>query len=127
MTDITVHIASKDWCVHFGVTATQIPVGPWFDSNDEIKAKVFTWGQVAEEDLAQYEIDLRRWGIGSVHMQLTDKQLSDLVARERGWPWNGYELRLMKEAGKYPPKRLKATPYAERIKSSDRNRLGEEG
>ena len=22
-----------------------------------------------------------------------------------GWPWNGYELRLMKEAGKYPPKK----------------------
>jgi hypothetical protein len=129
MIDITVHIASKEWCVHFVVTATQIPVGPWllFDSNDEIKAKVFTWGQVAEEDLAQYEIDLRRWGIGSVHIQLTDKQLSDLVARERGWPWNGYELRLMKEAGKYPPQRLKATPYAERIKSSHRNRIGEEG
>jgi hypothetical protein len=52
------------------VTASQIPVGPWllFDSNDEIKAKVFTWGHVAEEDLTQYEIDLRRWGTGSVHM-----------------------------------------------------------
>ena len=52
MTDITVHIASNDWCVHFVVTATQIPVGPWllFDSNDEIKSKVFTWGHVTEED-----------------------------------------------------------------------------
>jgi hypothetical protein len=55
MTDITVHLASNDWCVHFVVTATQIPVGPWllFDSNDEIKAKLFTWGHVAEEDLTQ--------------------------------------------------------------------------
>jgi hypothetical protein len=43
MTDITVHIASNDWCVHFVVTATQIPVGPWllFDSNDEIKGKIW--------------------------------------------------------------------------------------
>jgi hypothetical protein len=108
MTDITVHIASNDWCVHFVVTATQIPVGPWllFDSNDEIKAKVFAWGHVAEEDLTQYEIDLRRWGIGSAHMQLTDSQLSALVARKRGWPWNGYELRLMRAVGKYPPQRL---------------------
>jgi hypothetical protein len=120
MTDITVHIASNDWCVHFVVTDTQKPVGPWllFDSNDEIKAKVFTWGHVAEEDLTQYEIDLRRWGTGSVHMQLTDSELSALAERKRGWPWNGYELRLMKEAGKYPPKRLKATPYAERIKAA---------
>jgi hypothetical protein len=108
MTDITVHIASNDWCVHFVVTATQIPVGPWllFDSNDEIKAKVFTWGHVAEEDLTQYEIDLRRWGTGSVHMQLTDSQLSALAERKRGWPWNGYELRLMRAAGKYPPQRF---------------------
>jgi hypothetical protein len=108
MTDVTVHIASKDWCVHFLVTTTQTPVGPWllFESNDEIKAKVFTWGHVAEEELAQYEIDLRRWGIGSVHMELTDNQLYALAERKRGWLWNGYELRLMKEAGKYPPKRL---------------------
>ena len=108
MTEITVHIASSHWCVHFVVSATQIPVGPWllFDSNDEIKAKVFNWGHVAEENLAQYEIDLRRWGIGSVQMELTDNQLSVLAHRKRGWPWNGYELRLMKEAGDYPPKRL---------------------
>lgn len=65
---------------------TQIPVGPWllFDSNDAIKAKVFTWGHVAEEDLTQYEIDLRRCGTGSVRMQLTDSQLPALVARKRG-------------------------------------------
>jgi hypothetical protein len=116
MTDITVHIASNDWCVHFVVTATQIPVGPWllFDSNDEIKAKVFTWGHVSEEDLALYEIDLRRWGIGSVHMQLTDSQLSGLAGRKRDWPWSGYELRLMKEAGKYPPQRLLGRPHTSR-------------
>lgn len=90
------------------VTACQVPVGPWllFGSNDEIKAKVITWGHVAEEELAQYERDLRRWGIGSVQMELTDNQLSALAERKLGWPWNGYELRLMKEAGKYPPKRL---------------------
>lgn len=36
-------------------------------------------------------------------MELTDNQLSGLAARKRGWPWNGYELRLMRAAGKYPP------------------------
>ena len=36
---------------------------------------------------------------------LTDAKLKALTERGRGWPWNGYELRLMKEAGKYPPQR----------------------
>jgi hypothetical protein len=45
------------------------------------------------------EITLRR-------LNLTDQQLAALIQRGRGWPWNGYELRLMKEAGKYPLQRL---------------------
>jgi len=37
---------------------------------------------------------------------LSDRKLAELIKRGEGWPWNGYELRQMKEAGKYPPKRL---------------------
>jgi len=33
-------------------------------------------------------------------------QTNALIERGRGWPWNGYELRLMKDAGKYPSPRL---------------------
>jgi hypothetical protein len=108
MTDVTVHVASSSWCVHFVITTTQTPIGPWllFDSSDEIRAKVFAWGNVTTGQLAQYEIDLRRWGIGNVHMNLTDQQLHTLVERKRGWPWNGYELIKMKDAGKYPPARF---------------------
>jgi hypothetical protein len=105
---VTVHVASSAWCVHFVITITQIPIGPWllFDSNDEIKAKVFTWGDVTADQLQQYDTDLRRWGIGNVHMLLTDQQLHSLAERKRGWPWNGYELIQMRNAGQYPPKRL---------------------
>jgi hypothetical protein len=108
MTDVTVHVASSEWCVHFVITLTQIPIGPWllFNSSDEVKAKVFRWGDVSSEQIEQYEIDLRRWGIGSVHMHLTDPQLHALAERKRGWPWNGYELIQMKKAGRYPPIRL---------------------
>jgi hypothetical protein len=108
MKDMTVHIASSEWCVHFVITITQIPIGPWllFDSSDEIKAKVFTWGHVTAQQIEQYEIDLRRWGVGSVNVLLTDQQLRTLAERKRGWPWNGYELIQMKNAGKYPPVRL---------------------
>jgi len=38
--------------------------------------------------------------------QLTDRQLAQLIERGEGWPWTGYELRKMKQAGKYPPRRL---------------------
>ena len=87
MTDVTVHVASSAWCVHFVITITQIPIGPWllFDSNDEIKAKVFTWGDVTADQLQQYDTDLRRWGVGNVHMLLTDQQLHSLAERKRGW------------------------------------------
>jgi hypothetical protein len=37
---------------------------------------------------------------------LTDAKLAALIKRAEGWSWNGYELRQMKEAGKYPPERL---------------------
>jgi hypothetical protein len=37
---------------------------------------------------------------------LSDKQLGELIERGKGWPWTGYELKQMKEAGRYPPKPL---------------------
>jgi hypothetical protein len=108
MTDVTIHVSTGDWCVHFVITATQIPIGPWllFESSDEIKAKVFTWGSVSDQEMQEYENNLRRWSHGSAHMLLDDRQLRALAARARGWPWTGYELIQMRNAGKYPPQRL---------------------
>jgi len=64
MTDVTVNAASSEWCIHFVVTSTQIPIGPGllFETSEEIKTKVFRWGSVTVEEMKQYEIDLRRWG-----------------------------------------------------------------
>jgi hypothetical protein len=94
MTDVTVNVLKGEWCVHFVITATQVPVGPWllFESNDEIKAKVFSWGRVTDQAMEEYESDLRRWSHGSANMLLTDEQLKALSERKRGWPWTGYEL-----------------------------------
>lgn len=39
-------------------------------------------------------------------VMLSDRQFAQLIKRGEGWLWNGYELRKMKEAGKYPPERL---------------------
>ena len=52
------------------------------------------------------EKSIRRWWMSSTVFNLTDQQLAALIERGRGWPWNGYELRLMKEADRYQPKRL---------------------
>jgi hypothetical protein len=108
MTDVTVNVASSEWCVHFVVTTTQVPIGPWllFESSEEIKMKVFCWGSTTYEEMQQYLIDLRRWGHAGVHMLLSDRQLRILAQRARGWPWNGYELIQMRKAGRYPPQRL---------------------
>ena len=40
---------------------------------------------------------------------LSDATLVALIRRGYGRPWNGYELRQMKMAGKYPPERLTLT------------------
>jgi hypothetical protein len=108
MTDVTVNVASSGWCVHFVVTSTQVPIGPWllFESSEEVKTKVFHWGSVTDQEMKQYEIDLRRWGHAGVHMLLSDQQLRSLAERARGWSWKGYELIQMRNAGRYPPQRL---------------------
>jgi hypothetical protein len=79
---------------------------PWLllDSHDEVRA-ILRWGNISAEELAEHEGSIRRWGVSSAVLNLTDQQLAALIERGRGWPWNGYELRLMKEAGKYPPQR----------------------
>jgi hypothetical protein len=42
MTDVTVHVLKGEWCVHFVITATQVPIGPWllFESSEEICSRL---------------------------------------------------------------------------------------
>jgi hypothetical protein len=72
------------------------------------KCAILRWGNIIAEELAEHESSIRRWGVSSAVLHLTDRQLAALIERGLGWPWNGYELRSMKEAGKYPPQRLVA-------------------
>jgi hypothetical protein len=104
---VLVNIMSSDWAVHFIGPDGQTRIGPWLlhDSHDEV-TKLLSWGNISAEELAEHESNIRRWGVSSVVWQLSDRQLARLVERGKGWPWNGYELRLMKKAGTYPPKRL---------------------
>jgi hypothetical protein len=106
---VLVNIGSSDWSVHSIGPDGKTCIGPWLlhDSHDEGLA-ILRWCEISEEELASHHSSIRRWGCSSAVVMLTDVKLAALIARGRGWPWNGYELGLMKQAGKYPPKRLKA-------------------
>lgn len=107
MNRVLVNVAASDWAVHFIAPDGRTRIGPWLlhDTSSEVDA-LLAWGTIAPDELEEHALNIRRWGASSVVWQLTDRQLAQLIERGKGWPWNGYELRKMKEAGKYPPKRL---------------------
>jgi hypothetical protein len=78
-------------------------IGPWLllDTHDEVLA-ILRWGNPSDEEMAQHERGMRQWSVSSVALDLTARQLDGLIQRGRDWPWNGYELRKRKEAGRYP-------------------------
>jgi hypothetical protein len=104
---VLVNVASSDWAVHFIAPDGKTRIGPWllFDSHDEVR-EILRWGGITPQELDQHESAIRRWGCSSAVVMLADSKLAVLIERGRGWPWNGYELRKMKEAGKYPPERI---------------------
>ena len=104
---VLINVASSDWSVHFIGPDSKTRIGPWllFDSHDEVR-ETLCWANITVEELEEHESAIRRWGCSSAVVDLTDKQLAALIERGRGWPWNGYELKLMKAAGKYPPQRV---------------------
>jgi hypothetical protein len=109
MARVLCNVMTRDWSVNFIAADGKTRIGPWllFDSHEEVRA-MLRWGNITEEELGEHESSIRRWGVSSAVLHLTDRQLAELIERGRGWPWNGYELGLIKKAGKYPPQRLAA-------------------
>jgi hypothetical protein len=107
MPRVLVNIQSSEWSVHFIAPDGKTRVGPWLlhDTHEEVLA-ILKWGNITPRELAEHMSSIRRWGCSSAHLELTERQYVALIERGRGWPWNGYELGLMKKAGRYPPKRL---------------------
>ena len=102
-----VKIASSDWAVHFIAPDGKTRIGPWLlRESHEAVLETLRWGNISKEELEAHKADIRFWGCSSVHLELTDAQYAALLERGRRWPWNGYELRKMKAAGKYPPAQL---------------------
>jgi hypothetical protein len=106
---VLVNVSGSDWAVHFIGPDGQTRIGPWLlhDSYDEVLA-ILVWCGVTQEELAEHHSAIGRWGASSVEVIMTDHKMAALILNKRGkgWPWNGYELKLMKEAGKYPPTTL---------------------
>ena len=96
---VLVNVAQSDWAVHFVGPDGRTRIGPWLlcDSHDEV-LKILHWADISDEELAEHESSIRRWGCSSAAVMLTDAKLAALVERGRGWPWNGYELAQMKAA-----------------------------
>jgi hypothetical protein len=104
---ISCHVMQSGWSVTFSEYADPTARFPWLlcDSHDEV-LKILQWGHISGPDLDEHHRNIARWGIGGGSLRLTSRERHQLIARGHGWPWNGYELRRMKEAGCYPPVRL---------------------
>jgi hypothetical protein len=74
-------------------------------------------GHITPEDLAEHHRNMARWGVGGEWLHLSSREGYQLIARGQGWPWTGYELRKMKEAGRYPPQPLTMAQEAAYIRS----------
>jgi hypothetical protein len=98
---------ASDWAVHFIDTDYRTRIGPWLlcDSAEKVM-KILEWGQITPEDLAEHHRNIARWGVGGGTLHLSSRERHQLIVRGHGWPWTGYELRRMKDVGKYPPQRL---------------------
>jgi hypothetical protein len=105
----------EDWSIHFIAPDGRTRIGPWLllDTYEEVLA-ILSWGNPSGEEMAQHEQGMRQWNLSSVALDLTGHQLAGLYLRGRGWPWNGYELRKMKAAGKYPQRRRQASTRLKR-------------
>jgi len=106
---VLVNIALNDWTVHFIGPDGKTRISPWLlhDSHEEV-LEILRWFEITEEELAEHHSAMKRWGCSSAVAWLSDDKLAALIRRGEGWPWNGYELRQMKAAGKYPPALLRA-------------------
>lgn len=107
MPRVLVNVMSSDWAVHFIGPDGKTRIGPWLLLNGpEEVLGILRWGNVSAEELEEHESGIRRWGVSSVALDLTERQIAALIERGKKWPWNGYDLLQMKAAGKYPPKPL---------------------
>ncbi|MBB5060229.1 hypothetical protein HDF16_004965 [Granulicella aggregans] len=104
---VLVNVSASDWAAHFIGPCGQVRIGPWLlhHSAEEVET-LLAWGKVSPEALEEHRTNIRRGGTSSVVWQLSNRQVAQLIERGEGWPWNGYELRKMKKAGDYPPRRL---------------------
>jgi hypothetical protein len=74
MPRVLCNVMVSDWSVNFIGPDEKTRVGPWLllDSHDEVRA-ILRWGNVTNEELAEHEINIRRWGVSSAVLNLTDR------------------------------------------------------
>jgi hypothetical protein len=74
-----------------------------------VAMEVYARNELTEAEASRCDLSTHHNACQGEGFKLTTKQRHQLRARGIGWPWNGYELRKMKEAGTYPPRPLTQT------------------
>ena len=92
MARVLCNVMTRDWSVNFIGPDGKTRVGPWLllNSHDEVRA-ILRWGNVSDEELAERESSIRRWGVSSAVLNLTERQLAELI--ERGSQYSKPRLR----------------------------------
>ncbi len=85
VTDSAVHFMDEDGCTR---------IGPWLilDTLQDVET-LLRKGNITDDDLAEFQRDMRAWGQTSTHIHLDADAYAKLVAEGIKRPWNGYEER----------------------------------
>ena len=77
MARVLCNVMTGDWSVNFVGPDGKTRIGSWvlLNSHDEVRA-ILRWGNITAEELAKHENSIRRWGISSAVLNLTDRQLA---------------------------------------------------
>jgi hypothetical protein len=87
MARVLCNVMTNDWSVHFIRPDGKTRIGPWLllESHDQVSA-ILRWGNINDEELSEHENSIRRWGVSSAILNLTDRQFAALIQRGRGRP-----------------------------------------
>jgi hypothetical protein len=74
--------SSQYWSVHFIGPDNKTRIGPWllFDNHEQARA-ILHWGRISANDMAEHDSSIRRWSTSSVGLEITERQLAQLIER----------------------------------------------
>lgn len=84
MPRVLCNVMTDDWSVNFIGPDGKTGIGPWLllNSHDEVRA-ILRWGNITDEELAEHDSSIRRWGVSSaVHHSVDQARRQSLSIPE---------------------------------------------